>query len=91
MLGIAKTSAHLEHIKLQQQIAEETQHLNREKAERALRARVCAVMVAKRETDRKKTTENPKKPKKDLAILGDVDNDDDDDDLEQLMEGTKRK
>ena len=33
MLGIAETSAHLECLKLQQQIEEETQRLNREKAE----------------------------------------------------------
>ena len=33
MLGIAKTSAQLEHLKLQQKIAEETQCLKREKAE----------------------------------------------------------
>ena len=49
-------------------------------------------MVVRRETDKKKKTENLKKPKKDPAILDDVDDDDhDDDDLEYLIEGTKRR
>ena len=48
-------------------------------------------MATKRETDKRKKTENLKKPKKDPAILEDVDNNNDDEDLEQLMEGGKRK
>ena len=92
MHGIAKTSAHLECLKLQQQIAEETQCLNREKAECAARARVHAVMVAQREMDNRKKTENPKKAKKDPATLDKIDDDeDDDDDLEELMKGAKGK
>ena len=51
-------------------------------------------MATKRETDKRKKTENLKKPKKDPAVLEDVDDDDDDDnddDLEELMEGSKKR
>ena len=97
MLGIAKMSAQLEHLKLQQKIAEETQCSNREKAEQAARARVRAEMAAKRETDKKKKKKSknpPKKLKKDPVLSSedvDKDDDEDDEDLELLMEGGKRK
>ena len=66
MLGIAKKSAQLECLKLQQKIVEETQHINREKAERAARARVRAEMAAQ-----KPKGGNPKRVKKDLVAPGD--------------------
>ena len=92
MLGVVQTSAHLECIKLQHQIAEETQRQNREKAARVARARVQAEMAAQRDKNKKKKTENPPKKAKKKPVLGDDDDEDDDEeDLEDMMDGEKGK
>ena len=88
ILGIAKMSALLECVKLQQQIVEETQWQQREREARAARARVCAEMGTQHDKNKKIKTENPpKKPKQDPNLGAD----DEEEDLEEVLEEGTRK